>query len=117
MKIGEIEHKLRLQPITPDIPARKNSSVTMGHSSDLMSDVLANAPAGGVLVTIQTHINVIAVSVHAGLTAVIFSSGMMPEERVIKRAVEEGLLLFVSDDSTFNIVGKLYALGIRGSKG
>lgn len=89
----------------------------MGHSSDLMSDVLANAPAGGVLVTIQTHINVIAVSVHAGLTAVIFSSGMMPEERVIKRAVEEGLLLFVSDDSTFNIVGKLYALGIRGSKG
>ena len=45
-------------------------TVSGGYASDMLSDVLANAPWGGVLVTIQVHMNVIAVSVNAGLAAV-----------------------------------------------
>ncbi len=33
---------------------------------------------------------------------------------VKKKAVEEGLPLFVSAEPTFDIVGKLYGLGLRG---
>ena len=116
MKIDELVYKLGLKNITPEMSLDKNGHITKGHSSDLLSDVLANAPGGGLLVTIQVHANVIAVAVHAGLAAVIFASGMMPEERTIRKAVEEGLALFVSDDSAFNLVGRLYALGIRGNK-
>jgi len=114
MKLSDIEQKLHLQNITPEIGFEKLSKVTKGHSSDLMSDVLANAPGGSILVTNQIHVNVIAVALHAGLVAVIFSSGMTPEERVRQKAVEEGLPLFVSEDSTFDIVGELYKLGLRG---
>ena len=79
-----------------------------------MSDVLANAPEGGVLLTIQVHLNVIAVALHATQAAVIFTSGMVPEEAVRERAMAEGLPLFATKQSTFDTAGKLYALGIRG---
>jgi hypothetical protein len=91
------------------------ADITKGYASDLLSDVLANAPAGGVLVTLQVHLNVIAVAGHAGLAAVIFSSGRRPDDEVIARAGEEGIALFVSPDDTFALVGRLYELGIKGS--
>jgi hypothetical protein len=58
---------------------------------------------------------VIAVASHAGLRAVIFSCGRRPEDDVIARAADEGLYLFVSSTDTFELVGRLYELGLRGS--
>jgi hypothetical protein len=112
--MGEIADKLRLKNLTPEIASASQSEVKAGHSSDLLSDVLANAPNRSVLITIQVHVNVIAVSVHAGLSAVIFASGMAPEERVRQRAIEERLPLYASAEPTFDIAGKLYNLGLRG---
>ena len=114
MTLGETAGKLGIKNITPEIASADKTEIKSGHSSDLLSDVLANAPGGSVLVTIQVHINVVAVAVHAGLSGVIFASGMVPEERVRQKAVEEGLPLFVSNEPTFDIVGKLYGLGLRG---
>jgi hypothetical protein len=114
MMLGEITGKLGLKNLTPELTSANKTEVKAGHSSDLLSDVLANAPGGSMLVTIQVHVNVIAVAVHAGLSGVIFASGMVPEERVRQKAVEEGLPLFVSAEPTFDIVGKLYGLGLRG---
>ena len=96
---------MRLHELARDSGSRENSprrgalataEITHGYASDLLSDVLAHAPAGGVLVTLQVHLNVIAVASHAGLRAVIFSCGRMPDDDVIERAAEEGLSLFVS---------------------
>ncbi len=89
--------------------------ITRGYASDLLSDVLANAPQGGILVTLQVHLNVIAVASHAGLRAVIFSCGRRPENDVIERAAEEGLVLLGSKADTFELAGRLYQLGLRGS--
>ena len=75
MQMGEIADKLGLKNLTPEIGSAAENQVKAGHCSDLLSDVLANAPDGSVLVTIQVHVNVIAVAVHAGLSAVIFASG------------------------------------------
>jgi predicted transcriptional regulator len=46
--------------------------------------------------------------------AVIFTSGMVPEEAVRNKAMEEGIPLFATKESTFDAAGKLYGLGIRG---
>lgn len=113
MNLKEIAETTGLTNLTPEAPFGTDD-IDGGYASDLLSDVLANAPGGGVLVTIQVHMNVIAVAVHAGLAAVVFSSGRKPEEDVRLKAIEEGVALFTSPDSTFDIVGKLYALGIRG---
>jgi hypothetical protein len=114
MTLNEIAEKLQLIDLTPEIRDEKLADVTRGHASDLLSDVLAHAPGGGVLVTIQVHMNVLAVSVNAGLAAVIFVSGRAPEESVRQKAIQERIPLYVSNESTFDIVGKLYGLGLRG---
>jgi hypothetical protein len=115
MKLQELAQMLDLKRLTPATEDAGEVEITRGYASDLLSDVLAHAPAGGVLVTLQVHLNVIAVAGHAGLQAVIFSYGRMPEDDTIEKAREEGLVLYGSPADTFDIVGRLYHCGIRGS--
>lgn len=127
MTLRELEQILNLERLTPALAPQvtvnsekleddaADVDITRGYASDLLSDVLANAPTGGILVTLQVHLNVIAVASHAGLRAVIFSCGRRPEDDVIARAADEGLYLFVSSTDTFELVGRLYELGLRGS--
>jgi predicted transcriptional regulator len=114
MKLNQVAAALNLHPLTPELTDREQVEISRAHVSDLLSDVLANAPAGGMLLTIQVHLNVIAVALHAMQEAVIFTSGMVPEEAVIARAIEENMPLFATEESTFDAAGKLYALGVRG---
>ena len=112
MKLAEIARELGLECLTPQLGG--DAEVAGGYASDLLSDVLAGAPKGGVLVTVQVHLNVVAVAVHAELAGVIFAGSRMPEAPVIERAVEEGIALYVSKECAFDVVGRLYALGLRG---
>ncbi|HTO23279.1 MAG TPA: DRTGG domain-containing protein, partial [Spirochaetia bacterium] len=91
-----------------------SADIARAHASDLLSEVLANAASGGLLLTIQVHMNVIAVALHAGLAGVVFTGGMRPEESVRARAVQEGLPLLCTTETTFDTAGRLYELGLRG---
>jgi hypothetical protein len=113
MTLKDLVEALDLRPLTSAAPS--DAEITHGYASDLLSDVLAHAPAGGVLVTLQVHLNVIAVASHAGLQAVIFSCGRTPDDDIVERATAEGLSLFGSKADTFEIVGRLYESGLRGS--
>jgi len=114
MTLGQIVSFLGLEVLTPELSVNGGADVTRGHASDLLSDVLANAPSGGILLTIQVHMNVIAVALHAGLAGVVFTQGMRPEEMVRLKAVQEGLPLLAASESSFDLAGRLYALGLRG---
>jgi hypothetical protein len=112
MNLETIADELGLEHLTPALAAPVTAELTAGYASDLLSDVLANAPEGGVLVTLQVHLNVVAVASHAELAAVIFSSGRVPDADVIAKAVAEDLHLFTTDADTFEVVGRLWALGV-----
>jgi hypothetical protein len=114
MTLGQIVSSLGLEVLTPELSVNGGADVLRGHASDLLSDVLANAPSGGILLTIQVHMNVIAVALHAGLAAVVFTQGMRPEEMVRLKAVQEGLPLLAANESSFDLAGRMYALGLRG---
>ena len=124
MNLAGIQQALELTNLTPEVPLNDSREIAGGYASDLLSDVLAHAPRGGDLVTIQVHLNVLAVAVHAELAAtavhaelaaVIFAADRRPEESVRLKAAEEGVALFVSSDCAFDIAGRLYALGLRGT--
>jgi hypothetical protein len=115
MKLKELTQKLGLQALTPEAPG-SDPEIGGGYVSDLLSDVLAHAPKNGVLVTVQVHLNVIAVAVHAELAAIVFASGRVPDDVVKAKAVEEGVALYGSEKSAFDIVGRLYELGVRGPR-
>ncbi len=90
-----------------------NVEVTGGYASDLISDVLAHAATGDLWVTLQTHQNVVAVASLKDLAGVVLVGGREPQEDTLLKAEEEGVRLLVSDMTAFELVGRLYALGIR----
>lgn len=116
MTLDDIARELELVELVPPNEVERAAEVTRGYASDLLSDVLAHAPADGVLVTLQVHLNVIAVAGHADLAAVIFAGGRRPDDEVVAKAVDEGLALYGCAADTFEIAGRLYALGVKGSR-
>ena len=94
-----------------------NREVTGGYASDLLSDVIANSCEGGLWITLQVHLNIVAVATMKELAGVILVNGREPEEDTVRRAETEGVPLMVSRMPAFELVGRLYDLGIRGAGG
>ena len=117
MKLETMARQLNLLNLTPTVPLNHGVEVYGAHACELLSDVLANAPPGAVLITIQTHMNVLAVAARKNISAIVFASGQMPTDEVIQKAVEKGIPLFSSKDSTFDVAGQLYAFGLRETGG
>lgn len=46
MNLKQIAETLALEDLTPELPMDGAAAVDKAHASDLLSDVLANAPAG-----------------------------------------------------------------------
>jgi len=86
---------------------------TGGYASDLLSCVMAGAKPGNLWLTIQAHINIVAVASLNDLTAVIITENASPEATVIEKANEQGVTLLVSRENTYQVAGKLWELGIR----
>jgi hypothetical protein len=90
--------------------------VTGGYVSDLLSDVLAHAEDGVVWVTLHIHQNIVAVASHKGLSGIILVQGRQPEKDTIAKAEEENIPILVSSLPAFELVGRLYKAGIRGTE-
>lgn len=90
-----------------------NEEVTGGYTSDLLSDVLAHAEDGSVLITIQAHKNSIAVSTIAGCVAVVLCNDRPVPEDMIEAAKENEVALLTSDLTQFEVsvaLGKMLGL-------
>ncbi len=87
--------------------------VTGGYAGDLLSDVLANSRKGNVWVTLHTHANIVAVASAKELSGIIIVNGRIPEEETLRKAEEENIPIMISSLSTYNVVCRLYELGVR----
>lgn len=87
-----------------------NREVTGGYSSDLLSDVMGNAESGMVWITLQTHVNVMAIASLKELSAIILVKGFEPEENTLTQSNVEGIPILGTALQTFEISGKLYQL-------
>lgn len=86
---------------------------TAGYTSDLLSCVMAGAAHGGIWVTLQAHGNIVAVAALLEQAAVIITEGAMPDPGTIDKANQEGVTLLSTERPTFEIVGKLWEMGLR----
>ena len=89
--------------------------IRLGFASDILSDILSRAPKQSILVTSQCNLNVIAVASHANIHHVIFSFGHRPEEDAIETARRQGMGVYCSEKDTFELVGRLFELGVKGN--
>ncbi|MHC1784891.1 MAG: serine kinase [Anaerolineaceae bacterium] len=88
-------------------------SPTSGYVADLLSCVMAGAPHQGIWVTLQAHINIVAVAALLELSAVIITEGAMPDESTITKANEENIVLLSTKRPSFEVVGKLWEMGLK----
>ena len=88
--------------------------VTGGYASDLLSDVIAHSRKGNIWITIQTHPNIVAVATMKELSGIILTGGREPDVDTVQKAEEEGMPILVSPLFTFELVGRLYQIGISG---
>jgi len=110
MTLKKIINALDLSPCCGDVSF--DSEVTGGYASDLLSNVIANSKKGDVWITMQVHSNIVAVAVLKELAAIIIVQGREPVEDTIRKAKEEKIPILVSKMSAFEVIGKLYQLGI-----
>jgi predicted transcriptional regulator len=90
--------------------------VAGAYVSDLLSDVIANAQEGDLWITLQRHVNIIAVAHLKGLAAVVIVNSRQPEQETVTRAVEEQVPIVSTPLSTFDAAGTLYSFGLRGRR-
>ena len=113
MTVRDVVETLGLEILTENEGLARE--ITGGYASDLLSDVIANTQAGNLWVTLQTHRNIIAVATLKELAAVILVNGRTPDSETLTKAREERVVMLASRLPAFELVGKLYEAGIRGT--
>lgn len=112
MRLKEIVDKLQLEVLSGQ--KFLDRTIDRGYAGDLMSDVIANAHANDIWVTLQVHMNVVAIAGMKEIGAVVFTQGRRPLPETLQKAVDDDVPLLVSTLTAFELVGQLYQLGISG---
>lgn len=108
MKVIELIEKLDLKVYTKNVNLEKE--INGGYVSDLLSDVMGNASEGSVWITLQNHLNVVAIASLKDLACIILVKGIEPSLDVIAKANEEQIPILGSTEKTFELSGKIYQL-------
>lgn len=89
-------------------------TVESGYISDLLSCVMTGAKSKAIWVTLIAHSNIVAVASLLELPAIIITEDAQPDVPTISKADDEGIILLSSPLPSFQIVGQLWDLGLRG---
>jgi len=109
MKISELREKLNVEVINEVY----DKEVTGVFISDMVSDIIGGAAAGNVLVTVQTHKNVIAAANLVDIPAIIITQNNKPSEEMISMANKTQITLFSIGENGWKVAQKLYEAGLR----
>jgi len=80
------------------------------YTSDLLSDVMANAKDGGALVTIQAHKNTVAVAALVNISVIIICNSRPLPEDMLEAAKDEGIAVIRTKENQYTVSGKLWEL-------
>ena len=107
MKIREVSEALGAEILHDDF---MDTDLSGAYTSDLLSDVMANARDGGALITIQAHKNTVAVASLTNISVIIICNSRPIPDDMLNSARKEGIAVLLSKENQFTISGKLYGL-------
>lgn len=111
MKLSELLKKAEFRALVE--PANMEQEITGLKCCDLLSWVMANGAEGDAWITVQTHLNVIAVVSLLEMACIIVPSGIDVEEATLEKAKEQGVTVIASDLDAFGIFACFYEAGLR----
>lgn len=111
MTISEMAKKLDFQVLTKEV--NLEAPVKNGFVGDLLSVVMGEAEEGCAWVTVQSHLNIIAVAVLVNAACIIVSEGSQVEPEALRKAEEEGVPVLSTTLSSYAAVKAMVTLGIE----
>ncbi len=111
MRLQEIVDKLSLTVKAGQ--AGLDAQVTGGYAADLLSCAMAGARQGDVWITLQRHLNVLAIASLTELAGVFVTENKPVAADTLSKAEEEGIPIFSTPLTTFEVAGRLWELGLR----
>ena len=107
MKIKEVAAALNAEICQNEF---EDVEVSGAYTSDLLSDVMANAKDGGALITIQAHKNTVAVASLTNISVIIICNSRPLPEDMLEAAKEEDIAVIRTKENQFTVSGKLWGL-------
>jgi len=109
MRVAELMEKANVKPLNKV----HDKEIVGGLVTDMVSDVMKSGQAGNVWVTVQTHKKVIAAANLVDIAAVIITQAKNVDSDVLEVADKAEITVFSTPLTSWDLVGELYALGIR----
>jgi hypothetical protein len=107
MKVKDLSEKLEYECL---VSRGNEEEINGGYTSDLLSDVMGNAPEDSVLITIQAHKNTVAVASLAGIKAILICNNRPAPEDMLNSAADEDISVFRTKDCQFTASWKVHSL-------
>jgi serine kinase of HPr protein (carbohydrate metabolism regulator) len=109
MTTQELIEKIGLKPLSQF----EHREITGVFVSDMLSDVMANAKSGNLWLTVQTHKSIIPAANLVDISAIVVTNGKQVPQETVDLATRYKIAILSTELPTFDLVGKLYGLGLR----
>ena len=110
MKVSELAQLIEAANMTPGV--EEDKEISCGYTCDLLSWVMAHGCEGMAWITVQTHMNVVAVAALAEMACVILPESIDMPEAILQKASDEGLCVLKSPLSAYAICGRMMEKGV-----
>ncbi len=110
MLVSELQTLIAARPLNE----ASDRQVECCYTCDLLSWVMAKGKRGCAWITVQTHMNVVAVASLHDMACIICPEGIEMEAENAKKAEEEGIAVLCTPKDAYEICGLLYQAGIPG---
>lgn len=107
MVTSELANKLQLEIVSP---GELDKEITGCYIGDMLSVVMSRAEEGDVWLTVQTNVNIDAVAVLTGVSAIIVVEGMKPDAETVAKAKAQDVTIFTSEETAYQLACKIKAL-------
>ncbi|MBQ6450362.1 MAG: hypothetical protein IJJ29_00375 [Solobacterium sp.] len=110
MLISELIEKTGWKPVTKNVDL--NTEITGVYCGDLLSWVMGNGEPGQAWITVQVHMNIIAVSKLREFSCILIADGANLPEEIAERAEEEEIAVIETGIPVFETAKKMIEAGV-----
>lgn len=111
MQLKEIIDHVNFSLATTNSDLNKN--IEGLYCCDLLSWVMSHAKQGHAWITVQTHINIVAVASLLEISCIIIPEGIKIDAETIVKAEEENIAIIKTNLNSYEIFCKLHEMGLK----
>ena len=94
----------------------EDREILSGYTCDLLSHVMGKGQADMAWITVQAHMNVIAVAALLDFACVIIPESLPVEETIVNKAASEDIIIVSCEQTAFELVKLLAEAGVPSAK-